>query len=989
MCFHVTIEVKENRINALLRRKDMKQAKRIIVLLLILSMTCPFFTFADSIATSPPVKSDLRGLWVASVVNIDYPSKPTTDPEILKSEAIKILDYAKDTGFNAVFLQVRPTADALYKSKYFPWSKYLTGSQDVAPSGEFDPLDFWITEAHKRGLELHAWINPYRITKKAAGEPSDVYATLSSSNPALLHPDWVVKGSDGNLYFNPGIPEARQFIVLGILEIIENYAVDGIHFDDYFYPDNNFNDKATYDKYKAPGISIDAWRRENVNALVRDVSQVMKLSGKNISFGISPFGIWSNKSLTNPLGSDTKGLEAYNYYYADSLKWIGEGIIDYIAPQIYWNIGYTVADYSKLVSWWQNAVAGTDVDLYIGQAAYKAGSSDPSSPWYGTAEIARQLQLNEKSPGVRGSIFYNYKSLADKPALSAVIKAVYEQQDGKSAVVPVSISRPSGNIRTGFTQFYLNGASDPTKPLYLNGQLVFNRSNQGYFGVLVPLAEGANNFTLSQEASYASVSIYREKSSSTPSKMSKAEIPSSSVFPQSQEYRIPGEKITLSCQAPIGSKVTVKINGKSYTMTPSTTKSSGSGLYPATFNYTYTIPAFTGTPRNVDLGAPVYAMNYNGTVKTQKAPANVGAIMKGSPYYAEVTGGVIDTYNAPVSGNGAAYELDKGMTDPVTGMTGSYARLSSGQWVFKSKVKIFSAKTAIKPAIKKAEYATGEKWDILKLDISSPAAGIASFDGTTLKMNVSAAVSATQPMLPENSPFSAVKVANSGDSTQYVFTIKQNQKIDGYYVEKTDTGLALNIKRHVIGNGGSMPLSGMTIMLDPGHGGTESGAIGPLGMKYPEKDINLKLALKLKSELEALGAKILMTRTLDTTVSLTDRLTASRIAKPDMFISVHSNAMEDNVDISKVDGFSVWYREAWEKPVSQLVYDYITDVLGRTEKGVNTCNFYVTTGTWTPSFLIETGFVPNPNEFEWLTDDNAQTQLAKSISQAIAAYFAN
>ena len=964
----------------------MKYAKRIIIFLLILTLTFP--VFADSVALNPPVKSDLRGLWVASVVNIDYPSKPTTDSSILKSEAIKILDYAKDTGFNAVFLQVRPTADALYKSQYFPWSKYLTGSQGLAPSDGFDPLEFWITEAHKRGLELHVWINPYRITKKSAGEPNDVYATLSPSSPALLHPDWVVKGSDGNLYFNPGIPEARQFIVMGILEIIDKYAVDGIHFDDYFYPDNNFNDKAAYDKYKTQGISLDNWRLENVNMLIRDLSQVIKLSGKDIRFGVSPFGIWANKS-SNPLGSDTKGLEALHYYYADSLKWIGEGIIDYIAPQIYWNIGYSIADYSKLLSWWQSAVAGSNVDLYIGQAAYRAGSTDPSSPWYGTAEIAKQMQLNEKNPGVKGSIFYNYKSLADSPALSAVVKAVFEQQDGKTAATPVSISRPSGNIRTSFTRFYLNGASDTTKPLYLNGQLVFNRSTQGYFGVLVPLAEGANSFTLSQEASYATVSIYREKSTSAPSKMSKAEIPSSSVFPQSQEFRMPGEKVTLSCQAPIGSKVTVKINGKSYAMTPSTTKSSGSGIYATTFTCSYTIPTFSGTPRNIDLGTPAYTMNYKRTVKTQKAPANVGVIMRGSPYYAEVTDAVIDTYNAPVSGNGAAYQLVKGMIDSVTGTTGSYARLSSGQWVFKSRVKIYASKTKLQPTIKKLDYSIGEKWDAVKLDISSPAAGIASFDGTTLKFSVSAGVSDTQPALPDNSLFSAVKVTKSGDSTQYSLTIKQNQRIDGYYIDKTDTGLSLNVKRRVVGKGGITPLSGITIMLDPGHGGTESGTTGPLGMKYPEKDLNLKMALKLKTELETLGANVLMTRTLDTTVSLTDRLLESRNAKPDLFIAVHSNAMEDNVDISKIDGFSVWYREALAKPVSQSVYDFVTSTLGRSKKGNNTANFYVITGTWTPSFLIETGFVPNPVEFEWLTDDTAQKQLSKSISQAVAAYFAN
>ena len=185
---------------------------------------------------------DLRGVWVSTVVNIDYPTKATIDVEVLKSEALRILDNAKDMGMNAVFLQVRPCSDAIYKSKYFPWSKYLTGTQGLAPADNFDPLEFWITEAHKRGIELHAWLNPYRVTKQSGKEPAHDFASLAPNNPAKLHPDWVVKHSDGNLYYNPGIPEVRKLVIDGITEIIENYDVDGIHFDDYFYPGNSFAD---------------------------------------------------------------------------------------------------------------------------------------------------------------------------------------------------------------------------------------------------------------------------------------------------------------------------------------------------------------------------------------------------------------------------------------------------------------------------------------------------------------------------------------------------------------------------------------------------------------------------------------------------------------------------------------------------------------------------------------------------------------------------
>ena len=243
-------------------------------------------------------KKEMRGMWVATVVNIDYPSKPTTDPEVLKKEALEILDTAGDTGINAVFLQVRPTADAFYKSKIFPWSKFLTGTQGKAPDGGFDPLAFWIEEAHARGIELHAWINPFRITKKTVSESRPTVSSLHSSHPARKNPGWVVQYTDSNLYFNPGIPEVRKLVVDGVMELVNNYDIDGIHFDDYFYPGRDFNDSKTFAAYGKGFKDIGDWRRNNIHLLVSDVYNAIKTSGKDVRFGISPFGIWANKRTT-------------------------------------------------------------------------------------------------------------------------------------------------------------------------------------------------------------------------------------------------------------------------------------------------------------------------------------------------------------------------------------------------------------------------------------------------------------------------------------------------------------------------------------------------------------------------------------------------------------------------------------------------------------------------------------------------------------------
>ncbi len=961
-----------------------KKLVPVLVLAILLSLMTP--AYADTSKEAGLKSSDFRGLWVATVVNIDYPVKPTSDPNILKGEALDILDYAKSTGFSAVFLQVRPTSDAFYPSKIFPWSKYLTGKQGTAPGGGFDPLAFWVSEAHKRGLELHAWINPYRITKRETGQPKHDFASLHSSNPAVKNPGWVVKHSDGNLYYNPGIPEVRKLIVDGVMEIIENYDVDGIHFDDYFYPDRNFDDSAAYKKYNTSGKSLDDWRRENVNTLIREVNAAVKKTGKNIRFGISPFGIWANKS-SHPLGSDTKGLESYYSHYADSLYWINNEIIDYIVPQVYWNIGYSIADYQKLVVWWCNAVSGKNVDLYIGQAAYKAGDSNPTSPWYGTAEIERQMKLNEKYKEIKGSVFFNYNVMAKNPALTDTVRTIYSIRDGKTPDIKVSISRPLENITTSMSSFYLNGTSDPSLPLYLNGKPVENRSPKGYFGVLVPLSVGANTFTLSQAGSSDTRTIYRTASSSEPVKMSKVEIPASSVFPQSQEYRMPGEKITLSCDAPAGATVTVKLNGQTYTLKQATGQKDPNGLYKASYTYEYTLPSFSGSPRIYDLGAPVYTVNYKGTVKTQKAPASVGVIMEGARFYAEVKDDVIDTYPEPVSGISGDYEIYKGMIEPVTGMTGNYARLESGQWVSKSRVDIAYKPEQSRGIVRKATYLQEDRYDIFELTITSPASAIVDFDGKKLVLKVAVPSAAALPKPPSDSLISDITYSTTLQRSEFVLTKGENRIIDGYHIEKTDTGIRLMLKHKPKASNPVIPLAGLTVMLDAGHGGSETGAIGPLGLRYAEKDINLNFAYKLKAELEALGAKVLMTRTDDTYLSLSQRLALSRKARPDMFISLHANSMADNVDISKISGFSVFYREDFAKSAAQLVYDSVIKEHGRNKHGVNKKNFYVIRNTWAPSFLLENAFVPNPAEFEWLTDEAEQIKLAKTVARAVAEYF--
>lgn len=386
----------------------MKRSFRLLALVLacVLTLVTPAFA-----AGTPSASGEMRGVWVSSVYNLDYPSSPTTDPDKLKAEADEILDNCVKWGLNAVFLQVRPSGDALYKSDLFPWSKYLTGSVGTAPQGGFDPLGYWVEAAHKRGLELHAWINPYRITRSKDTE----WNALPSTHPAKMNPDWVVKYSDGNYYFNPGIPEVRDLVTRGAVEIVQNYDVDGLHMDDYFYPGTDFNDAATYQKYGSSFSNIADFRRDSVNQLVAQLDTAVHNIDPDIQFGISPSGIWANKS-TDPRGSNSSGSEHYVSSYADSLYWIENGLVDYIIPQIYWEIGHKLADFATLADWWNDAVAGSDVHLYIGMGAYRC-ADNPTGVWTTTDPLFDSLAYLENKDNVGGCVFFRYGSI---PAVSGM-----------------------------------------------------------------------------------------------------------------------------------------------------------------------------------------------------------------------------------------------------------------------------------------------------------------------------------------------------------------------------------------------------------------------------------------------------------------------------------------------------------------------------------------------------------------------------------------
>jgi len=361
-----------------------------------------FHAFISQDALGRQIPREMRGVWVSTVFNIDWPSRAGLDARAQQAEAIAILEQAQSLGLNTVFLQVRPSGDAIYPSALVPWTRFLSGRQGQPPSPFYDPLQFWIDEAHKRGLELHAWINPFRATT-GANDQLDVMHAM------VRRPDWVVQYGNLN-YFDPGLPEVRQHLLEVVTDLITRYDIDGLHIDDYFYPypilGTEFPDTFSFARF-GTGNPEDRnhWRRENINRTIETIHQTISRNKPWVKFGVSPFGVWRNKS-SHPMGSDTRaGIESYDHLFADVLLWERKGWVDYVIPQLYWDKADTRANFLVLLNWWHQNIRKRH--LYIGHSIFKVNPEEEH--WGNPAEVPNQIRAIRRLNRPSGSVFFSQR----------------------------------------------------------------------------------------------------------------------------------------------------------------------------------------------------------------------------------------------------------------------------------------------------------------------------------------------------------------------------------------------------------------------------------------------------------------------------------------------------------------------------------------------------------------------------------------------------
>ena len=353
-------------------------------------------------------KYEFRGVWVATVDNIDFPTAKYLSVNNQKSEFISLLEMHRKNGMNAVVVQIRPAADAFYPSRSEPWSEWLTGTQGKPPTPYYDPLEFMITETHKRGMEFHAWMNPYRA------EFDIGKSSIAPGHITKIHPEWFLSYG-GKKYFDPGNKEAQQFVNNVVKDVVHRYNIDAVHFDDYFYPyriaGREFEDTASFRRY-GNGLDKEAWRRSNVDSIIVLLGKTIKEENPFCKFGISPFGVWRNIDK-DPEGSNTTaGQTNYDDLYADILLWLKMKWIDYVVPQLYWEFGQKQVGYEVLIDWW--AKHGYGRQLYIGQGIYRALESR-SYAWKNKNELPNQVKRLREYPQVQGSIYFSSASFNSNP----------------------------------------------------------------------------------------------------------------------------------------------------------------------------------------------------------------------------------------------------------------------------------------------------------------------------------------------------------------------------------------------------------------------------------------------------------------------------------------------------------------------------------------------------------------------------------------------
>ena len=942
---------------------------------------------------------EMRGMWIASTLNIDFPSKQGLSDDELKKELDSIVENAYRHGINSLFFQVRPSADALYASDIFPSSIYLTGTQKKA-SESFDCLAYILQKAGEYNIDVHAWVNPYRVTMS-----DEDFDKMSLSSPALVYSDMTVKYADGKTYFDPGEPRVRELVVDGVKELVTKYpSLAGIHFDDYFYPypsgDAEFDDEKTYLQY-GNGMDKSDWRRQNVNSLIKETYEAVKSINDECVFGVSVFGIWANKESNTPVeGSETNGLEAYSSLYCDALSWANDGYVDYIAPQNYWSIKTVAAPFDNVARWWNANLDGTGVALYMGHAAYKSGE-------YPVGEIYMQVEMCRTLSSYEGSIFYGYENICNNVSgISDDIKKITSRkvvkEKKKSNGKEIKITYPSNNTYVNTSKTYIIGSSDSAYPVTMNGQAI-SKTTDGYFCAYVTLNQGENKFVFEQNGNRKVLTVtYGAKNNtgaaaSSYKQMSKMEIIEPS--PEKTTWLNVGDSLEVSCAAPAGSVVTATVGGMKVVLTPTINPPDEGKYMYEKYKGTITPSTFVSQGEAVTLGTLTFNAERNGETASLKT-ALISQIHEDSYSYAEVK----EDYTHTKTGTKTSFYDDflpssKGMRDYVTKVEDGYCKLRFGGYVKEEEVNIVTGRplllnTILTTAVEVvAADTTNNKCNTtdIRFGVTENIPVDVDFKGENGDMRIilynSDATIIPEFTVPANP---LIKSINGKKGTRenmiiYTVTLKDNKNYYGFNIVYENGCLIVKLNNPQKLTDGDKPLYGKTIVVDAGHGGNDIGAPGPGDL--PEAVLNRKIADELVKNLSALGATVLESRKENITTDLYQRMDFLNDACPDLAISIHHNSVAGSANALKARGFLALYSNNSGVLLAETLSNVICSELGRLQKPTAYQQLAVARNHRFPSALLEMCFICNVEEYQWSIKEGNYKKSADAITNGVLEYY--
>ncbi len=945
--------------------------------------------------------SEVRGVWIATVGNINFPSEPGLSADELKAEIDDIVKTVLENGLNTIFFQVRPSSDALYNSRYFPISEFLAKSQDAGLPDGVDIFEYLIDTAHEAGVAVHAWVNPLRVTYGNETNPQHNVELLGATNPARMHPEWTVAYDDGKLYYNAGIPEVRQLIIDGVEEIVTKYNVDGVVFDDYFYPypksGSVFDDDEAYALYGGEFDSRADWRRDNVNKIIEGCYKAVKENSTECLFGVSPFGIWQNNDGRNG-GSDTKGLNAFSEIYCDALAWVKGGYVDYIAPQLYWRFSTESARFDVLVRWWNAQLEGSDVDLLISHAAYQSAS------WDSDSEIAEQVEFSRSELSYKGSLFYGYEAIRNnEQKLNDQLSSLYSYEivytDIVSNEAQIEVTSPANGATVNSDSTYIIGYSDPSEPLYLNGRKI-GRTKRGYFSAYVQLNEGKNVFTFEHKGETYDYTVYKGSASSSQGSAVIMDTPYiQAVSPFGNTALGAGSELVLTAYAPAGSSVSAKIGDETVKMySLGVAKESKESINRDTYSASYSLPQEVTANTIIDLGEIIFTAEYKGESYAVSG-GGLRVLGDGAVIPIEVVNSDSHLKISPDSWYYDDYTpASPGMTDNAVSLENGYYHLRMGGYISEGNAVELEPSNIISNAnISSASVSNEGKYTYLRIkaDVKVPVNSYVEEGNFVFTLyNVSlrdGLLDGIPEVNVEKNPLfdgSGIVLGARENSIRYTLSLKNTDNFYGYSIYYQDDEIVVRfINPSSLDTESETPLKDKVIVLDAGHGGKDYGALGA-DPKYNEKDLNLAIVLSAEQMLTQLGAKVILIRNEDTTVELTDRIAYLNEMDLDLCVSVHQNSMDYSADITKIRGLlSLYYADAGSLLAKALSVE-MSDSLLRYERSTSRQRLAMVRNHKFPSALVEVGFITCVEEYDMMISSGGVERAAQGIVRGILSWYA-